>query len=62
RISPSAKQAEQALRSAPRKIPYQSPALPDFDTSARAAAARPRPLCGREGIIRKSFLGNFFGI
>ena len=66
RILPSAKQAGQALRRAPHQIPHKSPALPDFYTSARAvpqgtfscpegaihlAAARPRPLCGREGVI-----------
>ena len=44
RILPSAKQAGQALRRAPHQIPHKSPALPDFYTSARAAAARPRPL------------------
>ena len=50
-ILPSAKQAGQALRRAPHKIPRKSPALPDFYSTARAAAARPRPLCGREGGI-----------
>ena len=43
------KEGGQACRSRPRKIPRKSPALPDFYSSARAAAARPRPLCGREG-------------
>ena len=72
RILPSAKQAGQALRRAPHKIPHKSPALPDFYTSARAAAARPRPphprapslalsgqftLCGREGVIACGFSG-----
>ena len=56
-ILPSAKQAGQALRRAPHQIPYKSPALPDFYTSARAAAARPRPLCGREGVIAPGFSG-----
>ena len=51
RILPSAKQAGQALRRAPHKIPRKSPAPPDFYSTARAAAARPRPLCGREGGI-----------
>jgi len=40
-------------------IPHKSPAPPDFYTTARAAAARPRPPCGREGVIRKSFFGTF---
>ena len=44
-------QAGQACRSRPHKIPHKSPALPDFYTAARAAAARPRPPCGREGGI-----------
>ena len=72
RILPSAKQAGQALRRAPHQIPHKSPALPDFYTSARAvpqgtfscpegaihlAAARPRPLCGREGVIAPGFSG-----
>ena len=72
RILPSAKQAGQALRRAPHKIPRKSPALPDFYSSARAAAARPRPphprapslalsgqftLCGREGGIVSDFSG-----
>ena len=72
RILPSAKQAGQALRRAPHKIPRKSPALPDFYSSARAAAARPRPphprapslalsgqftLCGREGGIVSGFSG-----
>ena len=57
RILPSAKQAGQAHRSAPHKIPYKSPALPDFYSTARAAAARPRPLCGREGVIAPGFSG-----
>ena len=50
-------QVGQAHRSAPHKIPHKSPALPDFYTSARAAAARPRPLCGREGVIAPGFSG-----
>ena len=45
RILPSAKQAGQALRRAPHQIPYKSPALPDFYSSARAA---PR----RRGLVR----------
>ncbi len=49
--------AGQAHRSAPHKIPHKSPALPDFYTAARAAAARPRPLCGREGVIAPGFSG-----
>ena len=47
----------QAHRSAPHKIPHKSPALPDFYTSARAVAARPRPPCGREGGIPSGFSG-----
>ena len=50
-------QAGQAHRSAPHKIPHKSPALPDFYTSARAVAARPRPPCGREGGIPSGFSG-----
>ena len=72
RILSSAKQAGQALRRAPHKIPRKSPALPDFYSTARAAAARPRPphprapslalsgqftLCGREGGIVSGFSG-----
>ena len=72
RILPSAKQAGQAHRSAPHKILCKSPALPDFYASARdvpqgtfscpegaihLAAARPRPLCGREGGIVSGFFG-----
>ena len=57
RLLPKAKQAGQALRRAPHKIPHKSPALPDFYTSARAAAARPRPPCGREGGITPGFSG-----
>ena len=57
RILPPAKQAGQALRRAPRKNPHKSPALPDFYASARAAAARPRPPCGREGVIAPGFSG-----
>ena len=49
--------AGQAHRSAPREIPHKSPALPDFYPSARAAAARPRPPCGREGVIAPGFSG-----
>ena len=51
------KEGGQACRSRPHKIPHKSPALPDFYTSARAAAARPRPLCGREGVIAPGFSG-----
>ena len=51
------KEGGQACRSRPRKIPRKSPALPDFYSSARAAAARPRPLCGREGVIVPGFYG-----
>ena len=57
RIPAKPEQAGQAHRSAPHKIPYKSPALPDFYSSARAAAARPRPLCGREGGIVSGFSG-----
>ena len=72
RILPSAKQAGQALRRAPHQIPHKSPALPDFYSTARAAAARPCPphprapslalsgqftLCGREGGIVSGFSG-----
>ena len=51
------KEGGQACRSRPHKIPRKSPALPDFYTSARAAAARPRPPCGREGVIAPGFSG-----
>ena len=51
RIPAVPEQAGQALRRAPHQIPHKSPALPDFYSTARAAAARPRPLCGREGGI-----------
>ena len=44
------------------EIPHKSPALPDFYTTARAVAARPPLPCKGEGVIRKSFLGNFSGI
>ena len=37
--------------------PRKSGRVPDFLTSARAAAARPRPLCGREGVIAPGFAG-----
>ena len=37
--------------------PRKSGRVPDFLTSARAAAARPRPLCGREGVIACGFSG-----
>ena len=57
RILPSAKQAGQALRRAPHKIPHKSPALPDFYTSARAAAARPPLPCRGEGGIPSGFSG-----
>ena len=40
RILPSAKQAGQALRRAPHKIPRKSPAPPDFCPSARAVRTR----------------------
>ena len=58
RILPSAKQAGQALRRAPHKIPHKSPALPDFYTSARAAAARPPLPCRGEGVIAPGFVRN----
>ena len=51
------KEGGQACRSRPHKIPHKSPALPDFYTAARAAAARPRPPCGREGVIAPGFSG-----
>ena len=66
------KEGGQALRRAPHQIPHKSPALPDCYTTARAvpqgtfscpegaihlAAARPRPLCGREGGIVFGFSG-----
>ena len=57
RIPAKPEQAGQAHRSAPHKIPHKSPALPDFYTSARAVAARPRPPCGREGGIPSGFSG-----
>ena len=37
--------------------PRKSGRVPDFLTSARAAAARPRPPCGREGGIPFGFAG-----
>ena len=49
--------AGQAHRSAPHKIPHKSPALPDFYTSARAAAARPPLPCRGEGGIVFGFSG-----
>ena len=61
RVSPPdfafGKEGGQACRSRPREIPHKSPALPDFYTAARAAAARPRPPCGREGVIAPGFPG-----
>ena len=57
RLPAKPEQAGQACRSRPRKIPHKSPALPDFYTAARAAAARPRPPCGREGVIAPGFSG-----
>ena len=53
------RQNRQDRHSAERRVknPHKSPALPDFYTSARAAAARPRPLCGREGVIAPGFSG-----
>ena len=50
-------QVGQAHRSAPHKIPHKSPALPDFYTSARAAAARPPLPCRGEGGIVFGFSG-----
>ena len=44
------KEGGQACRSRPRKIPHKSPALPDFYTAARAAAARPPLPCRGEGV------------
>ena len=57
RILPSAKQAGQALRRAPHQIPHKSPALPDFYSAARAAAARPPLPCRGEGGIVFGFSG-----
>ena len=66
RVSPSAcfppklafgKEGGQACRSRPHKIPHKSPALPDFYTSARAAAARPSLPCRGEGGIVFGFSG-----
>ena len=51
------KEGGQAHRSAPHKIPHKSPALPDFYTSARAAAARPPLPCRGEGGIVFGFSG-----
>ena len=53
------RQNRQDRRSAERRVknPHKSPALPDFYSPARAAAARPRPLCGREGVIVPGFSG-----
>ena len=50
-------QVGQAHRSAPHKIPHKSPALPDFYTAARAAAARPPLPCRGEGGIVFGFSG-----
>ena len=55
RILPKAKQAGQALRRAPHKNPRKSPALPDFYSAARAAAARPPLPCRGEGVIAPGF-------
>ena len=55
RIPAKPEQAGQAHRSAPHKIPHKSPALPDFYTTARAAAARPPLLCRGEGVIAPGF-------
>ena len=57
RLPAKPEQAGQAHRSAPRKIPHKSPALPDFYTSARAAAARPPLPCRGEGGIVFGFSG-----
>ena len=51
------KEGGQACRSRPHKIPHKSPALPDFYTSARAAAARPPLPCRGEGGIVFGFSG-----
>ena len=51
------KEVGQACRSRPRKIPHKSPALPDFYTSARAAAARPPLPCRGVGGIVFGFSG-----
>ena len=56
-ILPSAGRADRPAAAGRVKNPHKSPALPDFYTSARAAAARPRPLCGREGVIAPGFSG-----
>ena len=39
----------------PDKIPYKSPALPDFYAAARAVAARLPLLCKGEGVIPNGF-------
>ena len=51
------KEGGQACRSRPHKIPHKSPALPDFYTAARAAAARPPLPCRGEGGIVFGFSG-----
>ena len=51
------KEGGQACHSRPHKIPHKSPALPDFYTSARAAAARPPLPCRGEGGIVFGFSG-----
>ena len=53
----SGKEGGQACRSRPHKIPHKSPALPDFYTAARAAAARPPLPCRGEGVIAPGFSG-----
>ena len=50
-------QVGQALRRAPHHIPHKSPALPDFYSTARAAAARPPLPCRGEGGIVFGFSG-----
>ena len=55
RILPSAKQAGQALRRAPHKIPHKSPALPDFYTSASGHVSRAAPAVQGRGGYRPRF-------
>ena len=60
RILASPKQAGQACRSRPRKIPRKSRGVYlTFTPLPRDTCPEPRPPCGREGVISKSFFGTF---
>lgn len=52
----------QVCRSRPHKIPHKSQGVYlTFIPLPRDACPEPRPPCGREGVIRGSFLGNCLG-